>query len=291
MNHRVSSICLILFITATSIFAQEVSVSPWGYGFETGIGVVKKYEKNYSISFQSWHRYGSGWSVDWISRNNKINNDENYFAGIKFGILGSLYLGFPLGKIIRPYAGGGIGIGFTGFENRFFSWKAGAGMQIWFFDSFYLTTGYTYDNIREHSISIGIGLKFKKNVTSFYMNTDGSKFQRTWDRFIWESNVTPERIYEDNFLESMTIDRYQKTTNYTTRENYSGGNYMSTEGSGVSGNPLTGGRLITYYSVYEITVTRELFTRSWYYKNSPPTAEIVYKDTESSVLVDTYYTT
>jgi hypothetical protein len=69
------------------------------------------------------------------------------------------------------------------------------GVQAWLFDSIYINTGYTYDNIRKHSISVGLGVKLKKNVTSTYLNSDGSTFRRTWTRFLWENNNTPNSIY------------------------------------------------------------------------------------------------
>ena len=108
---------IILFITL-NLFAQDVEVSSWGYGLSTGFGVTEgnSIPDSFSVSFQSWHREGSGWSIDWINKKQIVVGDYlgEYFelAGSQNGLLGSLYFGFPVGEIFRPYIGGGIGIGF-----------------------------------------------------------------------------------------------------------------------------------------------------------------------------------
>jgi hypothetical protein len=283
--------CMVMLIVATGTFAQEATIIPWGHGLETGFGLTEGYENDYSISFQGWHRYGSGWSIDWISRHHEEKDGNHSYVGFKGGLLGSLFLGFPIGDIFRPYVGGGIGIGFVGFlGNNFFAWKLGAGLQAWFFDSFYITTGYTYDNIREHSISVGVGFKLKKEVTSTYRNADGSTFRRTWTRFLWESNSTPDRIYADKFSHSEFVRRYQKTTSSTVREMGRVQSRVALKGGGYSGHDGDPGILRTYFYVYDVTVTRNWYTRTWYYKDRAPTTENIYEDVEAAVLVDTYTT-
>jgi len=175
-------ISLTMLVVSSGIFAQEVTIDSWGYGLETSFGLVPGYEipNSYSLSFQGHHRQGSGWSIDWISRQIKFLDEYHgdYYeeSMTKNGLLGSLFLGFPIGNIFRPYIGGGLGFGFVGlFGDISFAWKLDAGVVAWLSDTFYLKTGYTYDNIREHSISVGIGLRFQKEVTSpYYVYTQPS---------------------------------------------------------------------------------------------------------------------
>jgi hypothetical protein len=92
--------------------------------------------------------------------------------------------------------------------------------------------------------------------------------------------------YEDNFSYSEIVNRYRTTE----VENLSSmGSGVALFGGGVSGD--VGGKLTTYYYVYDVTVTRNWYTRTWYYKDRDPTTERVYKDTESKMLVDTYFRT
>ena len=293
---------LLMFFVATDTFAQEVKIIPWGYGLGTSLGITSENSipNSFSISFQSWHRMGSGWSIDWINQKQTVIGEYlgDYFEinGSQNGLLGSLFLGFPIGDIFRPYVGGGIGIGFYLGDNVnnivnndiYFAWKLDAGVQAWLFDSIYINTGYTYDNIRKHSISVGLGFKLKKNVTSTYRNSDGSTFRRTWTRFLWEDNNTPNSIYEDKFSRSEVVRRYQKTTSETVRRPGTVSSEYSLEGGGSAGSSGSVGTLTTYYYVYNVTVTRNWYTRTWYYKDRAPTTENVYEDVESSVLVNQY---
>ena len=128
------------------------------------------------------------------------------------------------------------------------------------------------------------------SVTGIYRNADGSTFERTWDRFIWEDTSTPDRIYEDKFSRSEVVRRYQKTTSETVR---GPARHMTasaaSEGGGIIGSDhFEPGTLTTYYYVYNVTVTRNWYTRTWYYKDRAPTTENVYEDVESSVLVNQY---
>jgi len=313
--------CLVMMIVASGTFAQEVTVSPWGYGLATGFGVTSEngIPNSYSISFQSWHRKGSGWSIDWISQKQTAQKEYSgeYYEmnGTKNGLLGSLFLGFPIGDIFRPYVGGGLGIGFdlgeVINEGISFVWKLDAGMQAWLFDSFYINTGYTYDNIRKHSISVGVGLKLHKTVTDLYRNADGSTFRRTWNNiYLWDNSGTPDRIYGDSFAYSEVVNTYQTTTTsssfspaqYEIRT--SGGEILTTTFTDQYGRSIGTARtttpvrreevktrdaeITTRYYIYNVTVTRNWYTRTWYYKDRAPTTQMIYQDIESAVLVNSF---
>ena len=94
--------------------------------------------------------------------------------------------------------------------------------------------------------------------------------------------------YEDSFLYSEVINRYQKTTNFSYREPSSISTAGTQEGGANMGERGVIGKMITIFDVYEVTVTRNWYVRTWYYKDSAPTTEMVFKDTESTVLVDSY---
>jgi len=315
-----------LFISI-GLFAQEVSVIQWAYGLDTSFGLSPGNEipNSFSLSFQSHHRYGSGWSIDWINKKQTVLGEYlgeySEINGSQNGVLGSLYLGFPIGKIFRPYVGGGIGIGFyfgdnmnnTVNEDIYFAWKLDAGVVAWPTDGFYIKTGYSYDNIRQHSISVGFGFLLQKEVTDTYRNENGSTFRRTWKRYLWDINDTPNRIYGDTFTGSEVIRVYEQTTNnsvynpaqYEIRT--SGGEVLRTEfrdqygmsiGSATTTTPrrtetvqTQAANVTTYYYKWQITVTRNWYTRTWYYKDRAPTTERIYQDVESAVLLDNWMRT
>jgi transglutaminase-like putative cysteine protease len=144
-----------MLLAATNAFVQ------WGYsyGVETSFGIASEhsFSDSHSISLQRWDPSGLGISIDWIYLQQKEEKSEYS----KFGLLGSAFWGFPLGSVFMPYIGGGLGFGYDmGNDSFLFSWKLDAGVVVWLFDSFYIKAGYTYNNIREHSISVGAGLKF-----------------------------------------------------------------------------------------------------------------------------------
>jgi len=306
---------LMMLAVAAGTFAQEVKITPWGYGLETSFGLTSGYgiPDSFSLSFQGMLDAGGGLSLDWISLNiEEEDSSGNKYVGPKAGLLGSLFLGFPIGDIFRPYVGGGLGIGFGKlFDDYFFAWKLDAGVVAWLSNNLYVKTGYTYDNIRKHSISVGIGLKLYKTVTDLYRNADGSTFRRTWNNILlWDNSGTPYRIYGDSFAFSEVVRTYQKTTtsssyspaSYETRT--SGGEILTTElqdqygrtiGTATTRTPektetikTRDAEITTRYYVYNVTVTRNWYTRTWYYKDRVPTTERVYQDVESAVLVNMF---
>jgi hypothetical protein len=153
--------CLLMLIVATGTFAQTNS---WAYGVETSFGITSGhgFPNGYSISLQCWLPDGSGASLDWIS----LKQESKYGSSSKNGLLGSLFINifsFPLDDVFKPYFGGGLGIGFDlgsvlneGFS---FVWKLDVGVNVWLSHSFYVKAGYTYDNIRKHSIAVGAGFR------------------------------------------------------------------------------------------------------------------------------------
>jgi opacity protein-like surface antigen len=282
----------IMLFATSGVSAQNIEVSPWGYGLATSFGLTAEngIPDSYSLSFHGWHREGGGMSIDWISQRLTSQGHNYELTGSRNGILGSIFMGIPVGNVFRPYIGGGLGVGFdlgdAGNSGTFFAWKLDAGMLAWLTDAFFIKTGYSFDNIRQHSVSVGVGFRLRKNVTGRYRNADGTTFERTWTRFIWESSRTPESIFSDTFSHSEIIDRFQRTTIYHTTGIRRVRGRTSVLGGGMVGNPGSGGELIAHFSVYEITVTREWFRRTWYYQTRSPRTEIVFRDVESVILVD-----
>jgi hypothetical protein len=103
-----------MLLTATNTFAQDtVEISPWGYGLATNFGLNsgQGIPNTFSVSFQGILDSGGGLSLDFIALNGEKTTEEGSISKIsEFGILGSLFLGFPIGDIFRPYLGGGLGI-------------------------------------------------------------------------------------------------------------------------------------------------------------------------------------
>jgi hypothetical protein len=111
--------------------------------------------------------------------------------------------------------------------------------------------------------------------------------------FVAGGAFTQEATYTDKFTNSEVVRRYQKTTTSSsyTREGQQFNTLSYGSNGEVYGHPGSPGYLIKtmYYNVYEVTVTRNWYTRTWHYKdNRTPTTQRVYKDTESSVLVNKY---
>jgi hypothetical protein len=306
---------LVLLIVVTSTFAQEVEISPWGSGFETSFSLKSGYEipNSFSVSFQSILDSGGGLSLDFIALNGEYSNGTSSASGFLSnggGLLGSLFLGFPIGNIFRPYVGGGIGYGWNP-EKGFFAWKVDTGITTWLFDSWYVQTGVTYDNVRKgFGISVGTGFKLNKKVTDLYRNADGSTFRRTWNTRIWDNSGTPYRIYGDSFAYSEVVRTYQTTTSSSSYSpaqyeiKTSGGEILTTKfqdqyglpiGTATTSTPYRSetvktrdAEITTRYYVYNVTVTRNWYTRTWYYKDRGPTTEMVYQDVESAVLVNMF---
>jgi len=308
--------CFAILFISLDLFAQDTEVSSLGYGFETSFSLKSGYEMpdSFSISFQGMFDLGGGLSLDFIALNGEYQNGNIYSSGLLSnggGLLGSLFLGFPIGNIFRPYLGGGIGYGWNP-ENGFFAWKVNTGLTAWVTNSWYLQTGATYDNVRKgFSITLGTGIKLFKTVTDYYRNADGTTFKRTWNNILlWDNSGTPNRIYGDEFTSSEVIRQYRQTTNDSVYNpaQYdvmtSGGEILRTEfldrngipiGTAITSTPkkteivqTQEASLTTYYYVWEVTVTRNWYTRTWYYKDRAPTIERIYQDVESAVLVDNW---
>jgi hypothetical protein len=288
-----------MLFTAAGTFAQEATSDSWSYGLETSFGLTSGYgiPSSYSASLRGVVKDSiSGLSLDWIQRNTKS------------GLLGSLFLGLPLiGGFMGPYLGGGLGVGFEGGDISF-AWKADAGLMAKLFNDFWhVNAGVMYDNLRgEFSITVGVGLKLYKHVTSTYRYADGSTFPRTWTRFFWQTNTTPGAVYNDVFASSEVVNRYRKTTSSSsyTPSRYemktSGGEtvtykdkYGYTLGTATTKTKTEfvkteDAKSTTYFYVYDVTVTRNWYTRTWYYKDGSPTTQRVYQDVESAVFLDKY---
>jgi hypothetical protein len=299
-----------MMFSAIGAFAQEVEISPWGHGLEMSADLTSGDElfNSYSFSIQGISDFGLGFSVDWIHEEGKYENVSGLMVGS--GLLGSIFLGIPISRFFIPYVGGGLGVKFND-EDYGFAWKVDAGVVSWLFSLLYVKAGAMYDNIREDfAISVGVGLKLEKKVTATYRNADGSTFRRTFPKSLLQDNSTPDRVYGDKFESSEIVRTYQKTT---TSSSYSPARYeLKTSGGETSTTTLKdqSGRTIatattstpvkmekvktrdaeitTRYYVYNVTVTRNWYTRTWYYKDRAPTTSRVYQDTESAVLVNSF---
>jgi hypothetical protein len=274
MKKLVSLVVGMLFV-AMSAFTQEATISEWGYGLEASMGVISGNElaSNYSVSFQSLHDSGSGWSLD-------------YIYGVNLGLLGSMFLGLPLSKYFIPYVGGGLGVK-VNEDDIGFAWKVDGGVAAWLFDTMYVKAGVMYDNIREDlGVSVGMGFKMDKTVSATYRDYDGT-FRKTFTKSLWQDNSTPNSVYEDEFESSEVVRTYQKTTTTST---LTGGKLgWGIVGEGVP--PPTEGevsKITTHTYLWNVTVTRHWYTRTFYYKDRDPTTERVYQDTETPVLVNTF---
>jgi hypothetical protein len=270
-----------MLVSVVSVFAQESEITDWGKGLETSFGISsgKGLPDNYSLSFQGVHDLGFGFSLDFI----KAADDENRSGLlVNSGLLGSVFLGFPFSKYFIPYVGGGLGIKDNfqdGSDDIGFAWKLDGGASSWLTNTMYAKAGVQYDNIRESiSVSVGVGFKFEKTVTASYLDYDGSTFTRTFTKFLWNDNSTPNYIVDKTFLQSEIVSRIRKNVTSVATESYIPG--TRTEPSKI-------GRVYQIIDTYEITVTRDWYTQTYYYKDSAPTSERIYTDTESKVLVDT----
>lgn len=303
---------LAMMLPAVSAFTQEATIGSWAYGLEGSLGVKPEAGifSNYSASFQGMTTWG-GLSLDWIQG---AKEEENQ-SGLKYmrtesGLLGSLFLELPIGDVFGLYGGGGLGFGFGG-EDIAFAWKVDAGALVWLADLCYVKSGVVYDNIRDQlGISVGVGFKLEKEVTATYRNGDGTTFQRRFTKFLWEDNSTSNYVYADEFLSSELVNRYQKTTTASAyiapkyEMKTSGGETVTTTLKDQYGRTIgtatsrteermeyvetEGSKYETHYYVYNVTVTRNWYTRTYYYKDRAPTTQKIYQDVESAVLVDTY---
>jgi hypothetical protein len=301
-----------MLVSVVSVFSQESEITDWGKGLETSFGVSsgKGLPDNYSLSFQGVHDSGFCFSLDFIKA-----ADDEHRSGllVNSGLLGSMFLGIPFSKYFIPYVGGGLGIkdnSQDGNDDIGFAWKLDGGAVSWLTSTMYAKAGVSYDNIRESiSVSVGVGFKFEKIVTASYLDYDGSTFTHTFTKFLWNDDSTPAAVYEDEFESSEVVRTYKKTT---TSSNYSPAQYeMKTSGGETLTTTLKDQRgvtvgtattstprkyenvktkdaaITTYYYIYNVTVKRNWYTRTWYYKDHAPITQKVYQDTESAVLVDT----
>jgi hypothetical protein len=299
-----------ILLASISAFAQEVTISNWGYGLEVGMGVISGNElpKNYSVSFQGFTDYGLGLSLDFIKGPEPAN-----ISGlmVNSGLLGSVFLGLPLSNFFIPYVGGGLGFKFNGFDDTGFAWKVDGGVAAWLSNIVYVKAGVMYDNIRKDlGVSVGVGFKLTKTVSATYRDVDGSTFRRIFKKNIWENNSTPNAISEDKFVSSEVVRTYQKNTTDSTHTpaqyelKTSGGETVNTTLRDRHGKTIATAtsktptkkelvktadvKTITYTYVWNVTVTRYWYVRTWYYKDRAPITQRVYQDTESAVLVNQF---
>jgi hypothetical protein len=304
---------LAMLFSAVGAFTQEATISDWAWGLETSFGVTpgSGLPNNYSASIQGMHSVGFGFSVDWIKGVEPENRGGLF---VNSGLLGSGFLGIiRLGtedNAVIPYVGGGLGVKFNSIDDFSFAWKADGGVA-WLINMLYVKAGVTYDNTRNGlGVSAGVGFKLTKTVSATYRNHDGSTFRRTWPKMLWENNNTPNYVYGDEFVSSEVVRTYQKNT---TESSYSPAKYeLKTSGGETSTTELRdrSGRTIatattttpkkvenvktadaemtTYTYLWNVTVTRKWYTRTYYYKDRIPTTQRVYLDTESAVLVNRF---
>jgi hypothetical protein len=305
---------LMMLFTAVSAFTQEPVISGWGYGLEISSGVKSGdgFFSTYSASIQGVHDYGYGLSFDYIK--GKDFNGPNRSTGgllVNSGLLGSAFLGLRLSRFFVPYIGGGLGVKFGRDDDVSFAWKVDGGVTSWLTNILYIKAGVSYDNIRESmSISAGIGIKLEKTVSAIYRDYGGSTFRWNKTKFLWDDNSTPTRVYEDKFVSSEVVKTYQKNTTSTsyTPAQYefktSGGETLTTTYTDSRGHTV--GTATTQIPVkteyvktedaatttttylWNVTVTRKWYTRTWYYKNREPTTEQIYRDEESAVLANRF---
>jgi hypothetical protein len=88
---------LAMLFIAVGTFAQEVTISGWGYGLEASMGVISGNEpsSNCSVSFQGFHDSGAGFSLDYI-KGPELANSGGLL--VNSGLLGSAFLGLRLSK-------------------------------------------------------------------------------------------------------------------------------------------------------------------------------------------------
>jgi hypothetical protein len=296
---------LAMLFAAAGAFTQEATPDFWCYGIEASLGVTPGdgLLDSYSFSIQGIHDTGLGLSLDWIHKEGKY---EGHVGTLGTGLLGSAFLGFLIGDFFIPYIGGGLGIEYTG-TGISFAWKVDAGAAVRPSDVWYVKAGAMYDNVREDlGISVGVGIRLKKTVTATYRGWG----ERTFTKYLWQDNSTPDSIYDDEFVSKEVVNRYRKTTTssyyspaqYETRS--SGGETVTTTLKDRSGKTIgtatsttdrtweqvktKDATTTTYYYVYDVTVTRNWYTRTYYYQDRSPATAKVYQDVESAVLVDRY---
>ncbi|GMO20795.1 MAG: hypothetical protein Pg6A_07690 [Termitinemataceae bacterium] len=307
---------LIMLFTDNSAFADEVEYSGgFAFGIEAGLGVVGNGPLNYGVannfdrlmnfsaSIQLARISGSlGLSLDWITGNEQeyISSDgwNSYTANlINSGYCFSLFYEFLKGKSnFTPYLGAGLGFllweenGSWATEEPPFedslAWKLDAGVFVWLYKSYYIKTGVTYDNVRNGlSVTMGIGLTPHKSITAMYIDENGKPFPHKFTISVFAKNVSPDFFYSDNFDYSEVVDRKRVTTRKS----------LWRPGVWDSGAGLTAGRgwvrdakTETVHYVHDVTVTRNWYTRTYYYKDRKPTTEKFYQDSDSAVLVDSY---
>jgi hypothetical protein len=299
---------MILFV-AISTFPQEVTISSWGYGLEASMGVISGNElpNNYSVSFQGLHDYGSGLSLDFIKGPEPANMGG---LVVNSGLLGSVFLGLPLSKFFIPYVGGGLGVKFNDIDDIGFAWKVDGGVAAWLSDIVYIKAGAMYDNIRNDlGVSVGVGFKLTKTVSATYRDYNGT-FRVTFTKNLWENNSTSNYVYEDKFDSSEIVRRYQKnttTSSYTPAQyefKTSGGEtynttlkdrYGNTIGTSTTTTPTRSeyvktadAETTTRTYLWNVTVTRHWYTRTYFYKDRAPTTTRFYQDTESGVIVNSF---
>jgi hypothetical protein len=266
------SMSMLLF--DTSVFAQSVMLANWGYGLETSSGVTNEnwFYKAYSISIQAIHDRGLGLSLDYI---NNVEERNGFFF--------SAFWGFRIHKLFIPYAGGGLGFRSGSNDDSPLGWKVNGGITSWVTDFVYVKTGVSYDNVMNGlGVTVGVGLKLEKPVSDTYRYADGSTFRKSFYKKIWEDNSTPNSFYDDQFLYSEIIGKDRR---YTSTDEYKD---RSRLGIGTLGRETEyiATTTTTYYT-WDVTVTRNWYNRTYYYKDRKPTTETVYKDTESAVAVAT----
>jgi len=209
---------------------------------------------SFSISFQGILDQGGGLSLDLIALNGDYENGNEYRSGLFSnggGILGSLFLGIPIGNIFKPYLGGGIGYTWNP-EKGFFAWKVDAGITAWITNSWYFQTGAVYEVISVYERTTNNSIY---NPAQYDIRTSGGEVLRTEFQ---DRNGIP--------IEAATTSTPEKTELVRTQD----------------------ASVTTYYYKWEITVTRNWYTRTWHYKDRAPTTEIIYQDVETAVLLDNW---
>jgi len=134
---------------------------------------------------------------------------------------------------------------------------------------------------------------FYDSTTGLYGLLLGKKDQTGFIKISLKDRMEISRAkeYKDYFSYSEVVNKYQKTESNTVRGVHRVDSIGHGYGVGAMGVSGSFGILKTYYYVYEVTVTRNWYKRTWYYQGREQKTEMVYNDTESMVLVDTYMRT
>jgi hypothetical protein len=131
-----------------------------------------------------------------------------------------------------------------------------------------------------------IGFVGCKTLTATYLDANGKPFERSGLFYFWEKKM-PYSFYEDK-LSRTEVLRVYDTTRKVAR--WGGGKSITLYTGPDSVTKVESGSNETYTMVYvyRVTVTRSWYNRTTYFQDALPKTTVVYADSESSVLINTY---